>query len=202
MEDTKQEKRTISLIPLCSDTKALGSLLPSPKKEEPTASSKDPEISVSRKRDKEVVQFAAPPASEVFGKWETHIARRTRNTFTAEEKRDIRLVAYQFGPDLFLRMSTDKEFMNKVHDRIDMDHFYKDMLTDRYRRKETISPLIHDMVKESESLLSEAKEKAMLNPDFDGKVSRADMDEVIKLTMTMAFLGAISLMNEGGFINA
>lgn len=198
---TKNGNQT-AFVPIGSDTKPSVSLMASPQKEEDKTSSKDPEISVSRQQDNDVLQIAAHQASEVFGKWETHIAQRTRNTFTAEEKKSLRSVAYQFGPDLLLRMSTEKDFMDTIHEDIAIDHFYKDMLTDRYRRKESISPLVHDMVGLSQTLLQKVSDVAVNNGKKELRLDKDEMNEGIKTIMSVAFIGAESLISKGGYINA
>jgi len=198
---TKNGNQT-AFMPIGSDTKPSVSLMASPQKEEDKTSSKDPEISVIREQDNDVLQIAAHQASEVFGKWETHIVRRTRNTFTAEEKKSLRSIAYQFGPDLLLRMSTDKDFMDTIHEDIAVDHFYKDMLTDRYRRKENISPLVHDMVGFSQSLLHKVSDVAVSNGKKELRLNKEEMNEGIKTIMSVAFIGAESLISKGGCINA
>ncbi|MFA7110743.1 MAG: hypothetical protein WC174_00050 [Bacilli bacterium] len=204
MEETilMENGNQTAFVPIGSDTKPSFSLMASPRKEEDKASSKDPEISVSRQQDNDVLQIAAHQASEVFGKWETHITRRTRNTFTAEEKKSLRSVAYQFGTDLLLRMSTDKDFMDKVHEDIEIDHFYRDMLTDRYRRKESISPLVHEMVGLSQTLLQRVSDVAVNNGKKDLRLNKDGMNEEIKAIMSVAFIGAESLISKGGCINA
>ncbi len=198
---TKNGNHT-AFVPIGSDTKPSVSLMASPQKEEDKTSSKDPEISVIREQDNDVLQIAAHQASEVFGKWETHIARRTRNTFTAEEKKSLRSIAYQFGPDLLLRMSTDKDFMDTVHEDIEMHHFYKDMLTDRYRRKENISPLVHYMVGLSQTLLQKVSDVAVNKSKKEISLTKEEMNEGIKTIMSVAFIGAESLISKGGCINA
>lgn len=198
---TKNGDQT-AFMPIGSDTKPSVSLMASPQKEEDKTSSKDPEISVSRQQDNDVLQIAAHQASEVFGKWETHIAQRTRNTFTAAEKKSLRSVAYQFGPDLLLRMSTEKDFMDTIHEDIAIDHFYKDMLTDRYRRKESISPLVHDMVGLSQTLLQKVSDVAVNNGKKELRLDKDEMNEGIKTIMSVAFIGAESLISKGGYINA
>lgn len=198
---TKNGNQT-AFVPIGSDTKPSVSLMASPQKEEDKTSSKDPEISVIREQDNDVLQIAAHQASEVFGKWETHIARRTRNTFTAEEKKSLRSIAYQFGPDLLLRMSTDKDFMDTVHGDIEMHHFYKDMLTDRYRRKENKSPLVHYMVGLSQTLLQKVSDVAVNKSKKEISLTKEEMNEGIKTIMSVAFIGAESLISKGGCINA
>lgn len=147
------------------------------------------------KQDKEVAHSAPPSASVDPGKWETHLARKDSKRLGTEERRRLRSVAYQFGPDLLKRMSEDRALMECVHGQIEEAHYLDRVLSDRYRRDERVPGFLHGMAKALTEGLRRYGNQEEGNKGTVFTIPERYQDDVVRFGLRLAFLGAETLID-------
>lgn len=160
------------------------------------------ETAQNMKQDKEVAHSAPPSASVDSGKWETHVTRKDSKRLGTEERRRLRQVAFQLGPDLLKRMSEDSELMECVHGQIEEAHYLDRVLSDRYRRDERVPGLIHGMVKALTEGLRRYGNQEEGNKGTAFAIPKRYQDDVVRFGLRLAFLGAETLIDREENIDA
>lgn len=193
MEESFMEKREGGVFPVMTMTRGKDAKGPVPSTA--VGDGKGTVTVQNMKQDKEVAHSAPPSSSVDPGKWETHLARKDSKRLGTEERRRLRQVAFQLGPDLLKRMSEDSELMECVHGQIEEAHYLDRVLSDRYRRDERVPGLIHGMAKALTEGLRRYGNREEGNKGTVFTIPERYQDDVVRFGLRLAFLGAETLID-------
>lgn len=191
MEESFMEKREGGVFPVMTMTRGKDAKGPVPSTA--VGDGKGTVTVQNMKQDKEVAHSAPPSASGDPGKWETHIARKTKERLGTEERRRIRQVAFQLGPDLLKRMSEDRELMECVHERIKENHFLGLVMKDRFRKNEEVPELIRSM----SGTLTEGLRRYVQDKRKEFSIPEECVEPLVRFGMWLALVGGESLIGKG-----